>query len=63
MWWLAHVNQVYAERREVSNFLHPHGPSPSYVYPRQQDLLLVDAGDILTTVDPKTETTYMGLDT
>ena len=38
------------------NFLYPNGPSASYVYPRKQDLLLVDASDILTTLNPNTVT-------
>ena len=45
------------ERIEILvNFLHPNGPSLSFVYPRQQDLLLVDASDILTSLNPKTAT-------
>ena len=57
LWLLAFVNQVDIERKEVLvNFLYPNGPSASLVHPRQQDLLLVDASDILTTLNPKTLT-------
>ena len=46
---------VTKKRKEILvNFVHPDGPSASFVYPRQQDLPLVDASDILTTLNPKT---------
>ena len=35
---------------------NPNGPSASFIYPRQQDLLLVAASDLLTTLNPKTLT-------
>ena len=57
VWWLAYVHQVDIERKEILvNFLRPNGPSASFVYPRQQDLHLVDASDILTILNPKTVT-------
>ena len=57
VWWLAYVDKVDVSRKEILvNFLHPNGPSASYVYPRRQDLLFVDASDILTTLNPNTVT-------
>ena len=47
-WWIACVDEIFPHSNEVSvNFLHPHGPSPSYFYPRRPDSLVVDVDDIL----------------
>ena len=37
-------------------FLHPHGPSASFKYPKSQDIRTVPIDDILTLVDPRTRT-------
>ena len=56
-WCLAYVSQVDLDRKEILvNFLDPNGPIASFVYPRQQDLLLVDASDTFTTLRPETVT-------
>ena len=39
-----------ADEEAELNFLHPHGPSPSYCYPRHSDTLRVHVSDILTHV-------------
>ena len=42
-WWIAYVNEIFPQSNEVSvNFHHPHGPSPSYFYPRRPDNLVID---------------------
>ena len=57
VWWLSYVDQVDASGKDILvNLLHPNGPSASFVYLRKQDLLLVDASDILTTLNPNTVT-------
>jgi hypothetical protein len=38
------------------SFLHPHGSSPSYVYPQQPDVLNIPLSEILMKVDPRTAT-------
>ena len=38
------------------NFLHPHGLSPSYFYPRRTDSLVVDVDDILVQLNLTTVT-------
>jgi hypothetical protein len=38
------------------SFLHPHGPSPSYVYPQQPDILSIPLTELLMKVDPRTAT-------
>jgi hypothetical protein len=38
------------------SFLHPHGPSPSYVYPQQPDILRITLSEVLMKVDPRTAT-------
>ena len=56
-WWIACVNEIFPQSNEVSvNFLHPHGPSPSYFYPRRSDSLVVDVDDILVQLSPTTIT-------
>ena len=46
------------EMQEVTlPFLHPHGPSRSFVYPHRANVLTVHISDILTFVEP---TTYTG---
>ncbi len=47
-WWLAYVTDSSHALSEVSfNFLHSHGPSPSYIYPQVLDHLVIDASDVL----------------
>ena len=49
--------QLYADTSEVRlTFLHLHGPSHSFRYPRVQDILTILISDVLTTVDPRTAT-------
>ena len=56
-WWISYVNEIFPQGNEVSaNFLHPHGPSPSYFYPRRPDSLVVDVDDILVQLSPTTVT-------
>ena len=56
-WWIAYVNKIFPQSNEVSvNFLHPHGPSPLYFYPRRPDSLVVDVDDILVQLSPTTVT-------
>ena len=56
-WWIAYVYEIFPQRNEVSvNFLHPHGPSPSYFYPRRPDSLVVDVDDILVQLRPTSVT-------
>ena len=56
-WWVAYVMEVQPEARRVYiKFLHPHGPSPSYVFPELQDDLDIDVSDVLTTLSPITAT-------
>ena len=55
-WWLAYVMDVNPADEEAElNFLHPHGPSPSYCYPRHSYTLYVHVSDILTDVHPTTD--------
>ena len=56
-WWIACVDEIFPHSNEVSvNFLYPHGPSPSYFYPRRPDSLVVDVDDILVQLSPTTVT-------
>ena len=38
------------------SFLHPHGPAPSFVYPRNPDVLSIHITSVLTKVNPTTAT-------
>ena len=54
-WWLACVLQLDADSSEVKvTLLHPHGPSRSFRYPSEPDIITVPVSDVLTTVDPRT---------
>lgn len=56
-WWVACVLSSNADTRLVKlSFLHPNGPSTSFSYPQQSDILEVDASTILSTIDPHTAT-------
>ena len=57
-WWVACVTGSDPEMQEVTlSFLHPRGPSRSFVYPHRADILTVHISDIMTFVKP---TTYTG---
>lgn len=56
-WWVAYVLQTCEDTDEVKvNFLHPHGPSPSFVSPAKPDTCVIRKCDIITRVDPVTPT-------
>ena len=56
-WWLAFVLETDKVNAEVKvTFMHPRGPSRSFKYPSQPDILIVPSSDILTKVDAKTAT-------
>ncbi|XP_038055995.1 uncharacterized protein LOC119727986 [Patiria miniata] len=56
-WWLACVQEILPASQEVElSFLHPHGPSPSFKFPYRPDTLVIHGMDVLTAVEPVTET-------
>lgn len=56
-WWLASVLSKDYESEDVEvTFLHPSGPAPSFVFPRNPDILKVNIKQILTRVNPNTAT-------
>ena len=56
-WWLAYVLDTNRETEEATvSFLHPHGPAPSFVYPRNPDVLSIHITSVLTKVNPTTAT-------
>jgi hypothetical protein len=36
--------------------LHPYGPSPSFVYPQQPDILSIPLSEVVMKVDPRKAT-------
>lgn len=53
LWWLAVVLKSFPVENEVEvSFLHPHGPAPSFYYPRHPDILIISDYDVLANVDP-----------
>ena len=57
-WWVACVTGSDPEMQEVTlSFLHPRGPSRSFLYPHRADILTVHISDIMTFVE---STTYTG---
>ncbi|GBO15378.1 hypothetical protein AVEN_262217-1 [Araneus ventricosus] len=56
-WWLGCVLNVNTSSNEIQiSFLHPHGPSTSFVYPSYSDILWVSRHSVLTKVDPSAAT-------
>ena len=56
-WWLGYVVDKDTEQNTVKvSFLSPKGPSTSFKYPEQQDMLDVPYCDILTAVNVSTQT-------
>jgi hypothetical protein len=59
--WLGYVLEKDGENEEFKiRFLHPHGPSPCFVFPSQPDELILPVSLILPMVTPisETERTY-----
>ena len=56
-WWLGCVVEMQPESRLVKvNFLHPHGPAPSFFYPEREDIHEIDVSDVLTSAARMTAT-------
>ena len=56
-WWLGCVTKSMPESEEVEvSFLHPKGPTMSFKYPPDDDILVMSHQDILTIVNPSTAT-------
>ena len=54
-WWLGYITHKDTEKNEVQvSFLHPHGPSNSFIYPDKPDVLTVPFCDVLTSVEATT---------
>lgn len=57
LWWIACVlSKNYSEKEVTISFLHPHGPSASFVYPRRPDVVTVPHNFILCSINPTTPT-------
>ena len=53
VWWLALVMETYPSSKEAKlKFLHPKGPSPSFKFPKTDDVLIVGCMDILMKANP-----------
>ena len=56
-WWLGCMLKKYPDNGKVKvTVLQPEGPSPSFCYPSPPKILLLEKSDILSSVDPITET-------
>lgn len=56
-WWLGYVLQKNKELDEVKiTFLHPSGPSKSFKYPRNANVLWVSVVNVIRKVNPVTPT-------
>ncbi len=56
-WWLGCVVKMKQESRLVKvNFLHPHGPAPSFFFPEREDIFEIDVADVLKSAAPLTTT-------
>ena len=53
VWWLALVMETYPSSKEAKlKFLHPKGPSPSFKFPKTDDVLIVGCTNILMKANP-----------
>jgi hypothetical protein len=59
-WWLGYVLEKYDDNEECKiRYLHPHGPSPCFVFSSQPDELILPMSLILSMVTPfETGRTY-----
>jgi hypothetical protein len=49
LWWLGCVLSINETIKEVKNgFVHPHGPSPSYIFPRHPAILWIHQSGVST---------------
>lgn len=56
-WWLGYVLEKRKDTKEAKLiFLYPEGPSPSFTYPENPDVLWIPFVDILLKVNPVTPT-------
>lgn len=56
-WWIAYVLEKNEELDEVKlTFLHPAGPSNSFFYPKELDVLWLPLTQVLCKVYPVTPT-------
>jgi hypothetical protein len=56
-WWLRCVLSVSEESNDVkTSFLHPHGPSASYIYPAMPHILWLPQSAVLVKVSPNIAT-------
>ena len=55
-WWLAFVLKTNSDAKQVLKFMHPADPSPSFGFPRRDDILIVSHADILMKANPITTT-------
>ena len=54
LWYFGMVSEVNAEEEEdvTVKFLHPHGPSPSFFWPKREDACAVPIPHVIAIVDP-----------
>ena len=56
-WWLGCITKSMPDSEEVEvSFVHPKGPTESFKYPLEGDILVMSHHDILTIVNPSTAT-------
>ncbi|GBM91796.1 hypothetical protein AVEN_271618-1 [Araneus ventricosus] len=51
-WWLSYVLGKNEENEVKVTFLHPSGPSPSFLYPLTPDVLWIPSFDVIYKVNP-----------
>lgn len=53
LWYFGMVREVNIEEQDVTvQFLHPHGPSPSFSWPKREDVCAVPIPHVLAIVEP-----------
>jgi hypothetical protein len=56
-WWIGIINKKDEGEGDYKiQFMHPHGPSPSFSWPAREDMCWVPSNHILCTIDPPSTT-------
>lgn len=54
-WWAGYVVKI-EDSEALIRLLHPHGPTPSFRYPVEEDIVRLSLGKVLTKINPRTTT-------
>lgn len=57
-WWIGNIREVSELEKDIHiNFMHPHGPSKNFKWPRREDICWVPLAHIIKVIDAPSTTT------